>query len=427
MTKYGCVWLLTLCPALLAAEEFSFDASEYDTKTFEFSGYLEAKQEVQHLQTTMPIYQLSYPNESRDWLSRSTGTLDLSGKWTINPQWLADLHGQASYATDAFETTQEPDKILDGGLHWSADSSLSFDVGKRVQRWGKGYAWNPVGFIERAKDPSDPQTSREGFNMLSGEWTRSYDSTLQMLTITPVVVPTYDELNPDFGSDHHLNPALKLYALAWDTDLDLMWLAKGSKPQSLGFDFSRNLSTNLEIHGEWAHQYGVQQNVLISESEQIQQSKNIDSYLLGIRYLTENEVTWIFEYYHNGRGYDQSVLDQYYDLLWRAIGEDASAQITQKARQLMQSGYNKMNPAQDYLYLRASISEPFDWLYTTPAMTLMTNLHDQSFQITPELSYTGFQNIELRGRLIWLVGNTRTEWGEKLADKRAELYLRWYF
>ncbi len=427
MRRHACLWLIGLLPGTLLAEEFTFDASEYDAKTFEFSGYLEAKEEAQHLQTNHPIYQLSYPAESRSWLFRSTGTADLSGKWTINPQWVADLHGQASYATDAFETTQEPHKILDGGLHWSADSSFSLDAGKRVQRWGKGYAWNPVGFIERAKDPSDPQTSREGFNMVSAEWTQSLDSTLQMLTITPVFVPTYDEMNPDFGSGHHLNPALKLYALAWDTDFDLMWLGKGSKPQSIGFDFSRNLSTNIEVHGEWAHQYGVEQNVLVSATEQELQSNNIDSYLLGMRYLTEQDVTWIVEFYHNGRGYDQSVLDQYYDLLWQAISEDASAQLTQKARQLMQSGYSKMNPAQDYLYIRASITEPFDWLYITPAITFMTNVHDHSFQVTPEVSYTGFHNLEIRGRLIWLEGNNRTEWGEKLTDRKAELYVRWYF
>ena len=419
--------LLAIASFSSLAEDFSFDTSEYEKKTFEFNGYVEAKQEALRLQPERAIYSLNYPDEpARNWLYRSTGTLDLSGKLHLT-NTVADIHGQASYAEDSFVTVEEYDKIMDGGIRWSPTTNYSVDIGKRVQRWGKGYAWNPVGFIERPKDPSDPQTVREGFNMVSMEWTKTLDGNIRTLTLTPVVVPTYDELNPDFGTEGSLNPAAKLYLLAWNTDIDLLWLGKGAKPQSIGLDFSRNLSSELEIHGEWAHQYDVGKNTLMSSGSTVLSTINPDSYLLGSRYLTEHEVTWIVEYLHNGRSYSTSEFDNYYAFIDDAVSPGATTAQLQKARQLLQSGYSKANAGENYLYLRASVNEPFDWLYTTPALTDISHLDDGSFQITPEISYTGFSNTELRARAILLSREQRTEFGEKLSRQRFEVYARYFF
>lgn len=409
------------------AEDFSFDTNEYEKKTFEFNGYVEAKQEALRLQPERAVYSLIYPDEpARNWLYRSTGTLDLTGKLHLTDT-VADIHGQASYAEDSFVAAEEDDKIMDGGIRWSPTTNYSVDIGKRVQRWGKGYAWNPVGFIERPKDPSDPQTAREGFNMVSMEWTQTLNGDLRTLTLTPVVVPTYDELNPDFDPEGSLNPAAKLYLLAWNTDIDLLWLGKGAKPQSIGLDFSRNLSSELEIHGEWAHQYDVGKNTLMSSGSTVLSTINPDSYLLGSRYLTEHEVTWIVEYLHNGRGYSTSELDSYYAFINSAVNAGETTAQLQKARQLMQSGYNKANSGENYFYLRASVNEPFDWLYTTPALTVISHLDDGSFQVTPEISYTGFSNTELRVRAILLSREQQTEFGEKLSRQRFEIYVRYFF
>ena len=164
--------LLALSPAIWA-EEFSFDASEFEKKTFEFSGYFEQKLEGLNLRGDSAAFRLAFPDEApRSNLLRSTSTLETSGKLNLDP-FVADVRVQASHARDALEHSSTTPKVMEGGLRWSAGPGLTFDVGKRVQRWGKGYAWNPVGFVERPKDPTDPQASREGFTMASGEWTKS--------------------------------------------------------------------------------------------------------------------------------------------------------------------------------------------------------------------------------------------------------------
>ena len=139
------------------------------------------------------------------------------------------------------------------------------DLGKRVQRWGKGYAWSPTGFVERQKDPSDPLLAREGFEMASVEWSKRFETDsadgLSSIALTGLVLPTSDHLNTDFGSKKSSNPAARLYLLAFDTDIDLMWRGKGARPESYGFDFSRNLNPALEVHGEWARTVDATRNL----------------------------------------------------------------------------------------------------------------------------------------------------------------------
>lgn len=57
----------------------------------------------------------------------------------------------------------------------------------------------------------------------------------------------------------------------------------------------------------------------------------------------------------------------------------------------------------------------------------MMNLQDRSYQVTPELQYTGIKNLELRARLVLLQGGRETDFGEKQASRRLELYARYHF
>jgi hypothetical protein len=419
---------ITLLAGTASAEEYTFDTSEIEKKPYELNGYIEQKFETLRLRGDSSAYKLSYPDASaQDWLNRSTTTLELSGKANYK-SLTADVRAQASYATDTLVNTANYGQIMDGGLRWSAGPDLSFDLGKRVQRWGKGYAWNPVGFVERPKDPSDPTASREGFVMTGGEWTRSFgNADISSLTFTGLIVPTDSGVNEDFGKEHDLNPAAKLYLLAWDTDVDLMWRGRGAKPQSFGTDFSRNLTPALEIHGEWARTLQATRNTIDATGVSSNTQVSYNSYLFGIRYVTTSEITWIAEYYRNGSGYSAQQLDDYYAFLDRAYAPGAPQQLISKAQSVAQSGYGKPNPGRDYLYVKASINEPLGWVYGSTALTAMTNTNDGSWQIQPEVIYTGFANLELRSRIIFFGGQPNAEFTTKTSRMRIEAYARYYF
>ena len=416
-----------LTSGLALAGEYAFDAGEFEKKTFEFSGYLEQKEEGLTLRSGRPAYALAYPGVAgRSALLRSSSTVDLTGKLNLDPL-VADLRVQAGYASDPLLSAVSNPKIMEGGVRWSAGPGLSLDLGKRVQRWGKGYAWTTVGFVERPKDSSDPTAAREGFEMASAEWTKSLSGPISTISLTGLVVPSNDSMNADFGQVRHLNPAAKLYLLAFDTDIDFMWRGKGAKAQSYGFDFSRNLSTALEVHGEWARTLDAPRNTVTADGVSSSGTSDYSSWLLGVRYLTPGEVTWIGEYYRNGSGYSAGELADYYSFLDRALAPNAPATLASKARSVAQSGYGRPNPGRDYLYVKASVSEPFGWLYGSASLAAMSNLNDGSWQLTPEVAYTGFNQVELRARVIVTGGQVHSEFGEKLASRRLELTARLFF
>jgi hypothetical protein len=308
--------------------------------------------------------------------------------------------------------------------------SLTAAAGKMTAKWGKGYAWNPVAFVDRPKNSDDPTLNLEGYYMAGFDYIRSLDGPLKTFSFSPLLLPVDHGLNQDFGESGHVNAAAKAYFLLWDTDIDLMFLTKGSRPGRYGFDFSRNITSNLEIHGESAwiddfRQKRVDDTGRVSEAE-------IDAWsaLVGLRYLSSIDTTYIFEYYHNGAGYGESEAKSFYTFVDRAYDtyvDTGNAGPIQKAANLTQGGYGSSNPMRDYLYFRVSQKEPYDILYFTPALTTILNLDDRSFSISPELLYTGITNLELRLRGTALVGDRYSDFGEKPNDARLELRVRYYF
>lgn len=418
---------LVLCVALAAAPAFAaqdieFDVSAFEKKPFEWWGYGEFKPEAQRLDRSSAGYALQFPGESRSTLTRWSVAAELSGVYR-HDDFRAHFTGHASYLDDPRERGDDS-RLFEAYGAWQPGPRAALEAGKRTLRWGKGYAWNPVAFFERSRDPTDPELSREGFVMLTGDLTRSLGGTVQTVGFTPVLLPVTGSVNQDYGPDGHTNPAAKLYALVHDTDVDLIYAASGSRGARWGADFSRNLGSNLEIHGEWARINAAPRAVLTPTNAVVMETRDSTSWLLGLRYLSERETTVIAEYYRNGGGYTEDELRRFFELVRAAAGNPALRRI---ASQAASGGYTRPNPMRDYVYLRVSQKEPFDILYFTPAVTAIVNADDGSYTVIPELVYTGFTNVELRLRAQWNLGGRLTEYGEKVVDSRVELRARLFF
>ncbi|MCX7165651.1 MAG: hypothetical protein NTV11_05180 [Rhodocyclales bacterium] len=424
---------LALCACLLTAaaqaEEFSFDATEFDKKPFEFGGYVEFKPDRSWLNRDGAFYKLNFYNRAgQDTLDRNSGTLKLNGKYT---QGIAtvNLRADAEVRRDAL-ISDRINRFDEAYVSFKPDPGFTLDIGKQALKWGKGYAWSPVGFVERPKDANDVELAREGYTMLAADFIRNFDGDLKTVAFTPVVLPVGSQTNQDFGKPNHVNAAAKLYLLYLDTDIDFTWLGGGSRTPRIGLDFSRNLSSTLEIHGEWARIRDVEQRVVSPAGATTTQRSDAVSALLGLRYLTEQDTTYILEYYRNGTGFSQSQTRDFYTLVDSGLAQfrtTGSSALLQKAQTASQSGYGKPNAGERYLYLRASQKEPFDIVYFTPSLTLIGNLDDRSYSLTPELLYNGVTNLELRLRATWLKGGAGTEFGEKQNAHKLELMARFYF
>jgi hypothetical protein len=245
-----------------------------------------------------------------------------------------------------------------------------------------------------------------------------------------VLVPVYDHINDAFGNNNKLNFAGRFYFLLYDTDIDMMFMTGGSRTDRYGVDFSRNITTNFEIHGEYAYFRNNRKTVLDAGGNTRQVEADAQSYLAGIRHLTTFDLTTIVEYYHNGAGFSDDELKNYFAFANQAYNFYQSTGNTtalSNAKSLADGGYGRFSDGRDYLYVRFSQKEPFDILYFTPALTLIMNLDDRSYSLTPELLYSGFTNWELRFRTAFIAGGQSTEFGEKQNDYRMELRIGYYF
>ncbi|MGB7540413.1 MAG: hypothetical protein WBM28_00150 [Burkholderiales bacterium] len=425
-------WLLVLLCSFAsarAAEEYSFDASAFEKKPFELGGYVQLKQEDFAFNRGGAFYRLNnFGQPQRDSLERTTGTMQLVGKLRYGIGTF-DFRTNSDLQRD--QVSHDHDNILfEGAYSVRPDPGVTLEAGKRVLRWGKGYAWNPIGFVERPKDPNDPELAREGFAMADGDLIFNPGGNLKTIAFTPVILPVANDVNSDFGSSGHLNPAAKLYLLYRDTDIDFAWQGKGSRPGRFGMDFSTNIVSNFEVHGEWARIQQFTRPVTDAAGRVANETANATSYLLGLRYLTAGDTTYIAEYYRNGTGYSDEEARQFYQLVNTAFtqfDQTGSTALIQKALSLSQGSYGRPNPGTDYLYFRAQQKDALGIVYFQPAITAMMNWQDRSHQVTPELLYTGINNFELRLRLFLLHGGSSTDFGEKQNSRKLEFYVRYYF
>ena len=374
--------------------EYKFEPSEIEKKPYHVGGYLEFRPILYGLDKEASLYKLKFLNRKEgDTVEDYDGRLWLEGSYE---KGIVGFFLKTNLGLDhTYKGWDHETRIYEGYASLKPSSSLTIDFGKRVFNWGKGYAWNPVAFVDRPKDPDDPELPREGYIAATADYIKSFNGPLKTFSVTPVIFPVYHHVNDTFGEWNKLNFGGRIYGLLYDTDIDLLFLVGESKTNRFGFDFSRNVTTNLEVHGEFAYIKNQQKTSVDSNGNTFQTKYDATSFLLGLRYLSSMDTTYILEYYHNGTGYSSSELVGFFSFSNNAFDVFQSTGKTNqliKAETLFQGNYGKMNPGKDYLYLRISQKEPFNILYFTPAITGIMNLNNQSFSISPELLYEGFKD-----------------------------------
>ena len=207
-------WLLLLvllCPtAIFAADEFTFELEEFAKKALKMGGYAELKWEHMDINQSS-AFSLLNPVHNLSSLDRFSGSLQLDGRYDqgiSNFNWRLKASAQQDNIgwydrSDVYEAygSIKPTPLFTGS------------IGKKSYKWGKGYAWNPIGFINRRKDPNDPDEALEGYITTEIDLIKSYTGALRTAALTTVILPVWDDFNDDFGEVNHLNLATKLYFL----------------------------------------------------------------------------------------------------------------------------------------------------------------------------------------------------------------------
>ena len=223
---FSALFLLCLfAGAVQAAEEYTFSLSEIENKPYHIGGYLEFRPVLFGLDQNAAFYKLNLFDENvgntiiqyneRLWIDANIQK-GIAGFYL---QLSADFQ-----QSNVFDSKSKA-KFYQAYLSLKPSSSLTMDMGKKTSKWGKGYAWNPAAFVDRPKDPDDPELALEGYGIASADYIKSFSSgPLKTFSFTPVVLPEYGDMNDDFGEPDHVNFAAKAYFLLYDTDIDVMFL-----------------------------------------------------------------------------------------------------------------------------------------------------------------------------------------------------------
>lgn len=415
---------------MFASSAFAFgqdeDASEIPPekeKKLELSGNLDIKYTLFHMDRNSAQYKLQF---LREHLSSS-----LLSQYRLEPYLNADyrtgdlgfiLKTHATYYSD----TDAWVDLFEAYGSFNPSFNITLQAGKRVYSWGKGYAFNPGGFVNPVKDPENPELAQSGLLSVNVEYIKSFSSkALQSFSFLAIVIPPSDITGTQFRELGNTAIALKSYFLLWDTDIDLLAYYRADKSRQFGFDFSRNLQENIEMHGELSHNQNMERFAIINGALTCE-SVDRFSYLFGLRYLDASNTTIIAEYYHNGLGLSKAEFAQYNEFLNNGVNNPDPA-VAQQTFGINQTYFKGSTLMQDYLYIKLMHPEPFDWLYFTPSLYTIYNLSDNSYLLSLRISYKPIINTEF---IFWgtlLAGNNMTEYGGKQVQQRIELWMRVFF
>ena len=407
----------------LLSQEYDFDIPGEEEDKIEFNGNLDAKWGLLRVRKSSPFYGLQFYDvvEKKNYLSQYRLDFYLDGVYR---------HKQVGFFMKTFTQYAKEEPLspsffeLYGSLNISPRWSMC--IGKRRFNWGKGYAFNPVGYVNAEKDPENPDLALAGKTSVYLSYNRSFTSnSLQNFSMGVVLLPPEADVNNKFGSADKIGAALKLYLLFKNIDIDFVTVFRKDEPQRLGLDFSTNLQENLEIHGEISYAHDEIKNRIVDDIISQQRVDGV-SYLLGLRYLTRFNTTLIAEYYHSNGGLSNKEFRSYVGWLEKSLGSNITESI-HSTRLDISTTFRSKTLMQDYLYVKLIQPEPFSWLYTSISLFSIYNLADTSFLLSPQLSCKPYTNFEILFWPMLFFGGSDTEYGSKQFKRKVEIWARFYF
>ena len=232
--------MIVLCiygSASVYSQEYGFDIPEEEDAKIEFNGNLDVKWGLLQVRKSSPFYRLQFYEvaEKKNYLSQYRLDFYLDGIYRYKQvgffmKTFSQYTKEESLSSSFFE--------LYGSLNLSPRWSMS--IGKRRFNWGKGYAFNPVGYVNAQKDPENPDLALAGKSSVYLGYNRSFTSgSLQNISIQAILLPPEAVVNEKFGSADEIGVALKLYFLFKNIDIDLMSVFSKKESWRMGLDFNK--------------------------------------------------------------------------------------------------------------------------------------------------------------------------------------------
>jgi len=231
---------------------------------------------------------------------------------------------------DASDRAADHLQLGEGFVQANLRPWLDMTAGRVIEKWGTGYAWNPVAFVSPQKNPTDPTDRRAAY--------RGVD----MVRADAFVHDT----NFSFYALRDGGKAARVYRLIGGTDVSLHFRRDASGTQQ-GVSAARVFGDALELHGEAARRH----------------------LLLGGQYTFAANVNVVAEVYRSGDGLTEAQ--------WRAFRDGVGASLYDANRR-----YAPLRMARNYAFTR--IDKPFG--KNEVELIALTNLRDRSSIVRATLS-----------------------------------------
>jgi hypothetical protein len=353
-------------------------------------------------------------------IPRSTDTSDLTlfgdvtggGKrWKLQMKLRgsSDWIGDSSYKFDVSELT----------FKYAAASWLDVHVGREIERWGTGYAWNPTGVVNPRKDPSDPGDRRSAFrgvDLVSADiFVKGWDVTLLG---TPEIAWTGKNGRRLLSTGW----AARAYRLIKGADVALTASGGNGLPNSEGLSLARVFGKSLELHGEAAY---------ISDSiRYLPRAQGLApvrrphaEILVGGQYTFPGNVNVVGEIYHSGQGLN--------DRDWNAFGgftrsaQQSFAEGNPLPLQLANTRFTPLQMSQNYTFLR--VLWPIRLNRLELETIVISSLRDGSSLIRPGITRRISTNWSVYCIYSQFVGGAGTEFGFVQIRRGADIGIRYHF
>lgn len=279
------------------------------------------------------------------------------------------------------ELTDNPDtssrvqvREADAGL---STGDFDWTLGKRILKWGTGYAFTPTGVLDPPRIPTDPTdhlSLNQGRELGSVSWTKGSSSATAVWSSAGLLdkrVPgVYDTV------------ALRYDVLYKGVDSAVIFAHDSHRQDLWGANFTRVFGDGLEVHGEFAR-------------------RSTSAGVLGINYTHSSGWGAIAEYYTAGAGPD-----------WIPIGQNPSFAPASRRH---------------YYYARigkSRLRELPGWKEWDVFASIVGTFSDGSWAVVVELDRRINHYFSAYGRALLPAGSPRSSFGAIPYDALTSLGLR---
>jgi len=319
---------------------------------------------------------------------------------------------------------------------YSLSDAVDITIGKKILKWGTGYAFNPTGVVEPQRSPSDP-SDRLGQNEGSKIAEIDYFKGRSSLTFVYVNDARVDSWKWHWGVQE---VAARAYTFLNGLDLSLVAHYREGDRLEVGTNGSYVLGSNLELHAEFLGKKGssaLYHNIITTDDDQqvfasypyvplYRYSNQIFyKFLLGGQFTFDNGLNIAVEYYRNTEGLTTMEWQRWMKFVKFQNGIQqgsvpVSPDLVAPSRFNLLWALQTLSPRgamQDYCFGREYFAED-RWGIE---LIEFINAQDFSTVIIPTVSFKLSENFSTYARLALFTGRSDSEFGALFYQKTLNL------